>query len=196
MGNNNSHSRILRFFRWHFRGCLRCIIAIMVFAHCEMSVGVSQAGDLGVNDIQGTWNNDNTGENIAITGRTIQDSRLGEARITESVDWASNFVVTYQNNIHCWYFLTLTKPQGRLNVAIRHKDDSDNYNSCMSGVFHFVNSTAWQAGRVLQTIPTLLPLMWRGVGCLRTGTFGWGMLVQGTSEYNGTLVKRQADSLT
>src|SRR5580693_3478560 len=104
------------------------LVAIVLGA---IGFATSSLADVSIDDLQGSWNNDNSGENIGINGYTVQDSRRGQARITVAADYAANFVIVYQGNIQCWYFITLTNAGRRMNVAVRNQNQ-DRF-VCMSG---------------------------------------------------------------
>lgn len=107
--------------------------AIALFASVVLvSLAVAQQ-DPTLGEIQGVWNNDNTGENIEIRGNTVQDSRRGQGRVGSTLEYAANYVIVYRGNIHCWYYMTLTQGGERLNVAVRKRDQDDYV--CLSGPF-------------------------------------------------------------
>ena len=94
------------------------------------------ANDIDLEDLQGTWNNDTTGENITVDHQNIDDSRYGQGRVGMTEDWAANFRFTYQGNVRCWYYITPTSNGDRLNFAVRNPNQSAD--KCLSGIFNRV----------------------------------------------------------
>ncbi|MDQ6701679.1 MAG: hypothetical protein M3Z96_00475 [Pseudomonadota bacterium] len=97
---------------------------------------IAQPADVGLDEIQGTWNHDQSGENITISGNDVFDSRFGQGRIGSTIEHAANFVIVYNTgNEHCWFYITPTS-KTRVNLAVRQQDQ--NAKDCLSGPFNLV----------------------------------------------------------
>jgi hypothetical protein len=94
----------------------------------------AQIRDISIGDIQGDWNHDGTGENISIRGRNLFDSNYGAGRAIDTVEHAANFRFVYQGNIQCYYMITLTNNNTRMNLAPRNLSQSTS--RCLRGTFN------------------------------------------------------------
>ncbi|WP_141720010.1 hypothetical protein [Rhizobium sp. YK2] len=96
---------------------------------------VGEAYSETVGDLVGTWNHDNSGENIQIKrDNDVFDSQLGQGRISTTIDHAANFVIAYQGGKYCWYYITTTNRGKRMNLAVRNPSQSPK--TCLSGTFN------------------------------------------------------------
>ncbi len=93
-----------------------------------------------LDELQGTWSHVDTGETIKVTGRDLDDSRLGQARVDITVAHAANIVVAYQRHPQCFFYVTFTDSGNRANLAVR--DDGQDKGVCQSGVYERVVSHA------------------------------------------------------
>ncbi|OED00947.1 hypothetical protein [Rhizobium sp. YK2] len=89
--------------------------------------------------IAGTWNHDASGENITIKSNgDVQDSRLGQGRLGQTVANAANYVIIYQSDIRCYYYVSFTNEGNRMNLAKRSPGQSSP--KCLQGTFNRVSA--------------------------------------------------------
>lgn len=85
--------------------------------------------------VVGRWNHKHTGDNIRVLpNKDVEDSALGTGRLQMGVvEHGANALIVYQNNIQCWYYMTMTHGGEQMNLKPVYLERSDG--RCLKGLF-------------------------------------------------------------